>query len=79
MRLSVPAGTVSRAIAIVVNVPFAAASSELRGRFYYEDALIARIDGDAEHERRSLREVVKDAPPTLDMNEVRDRLAKLGG
>jgi hypothetical protein len=59
--------------------PFANASSELRGRFYYEDALIARIDGDAEHERRSLQEVMKYAPPTLDMNEVRDRLAKLGG
>jgi hypothetical protein len=57
---------------------FANASSELRGRFYYEDALIAHADGDAEHERRSLREVVKYAPPALNMNEVRDRLAKLG-
>jgi hypothetical protein len=58
---------------------FANASDELRGRFYYEDALIAHTDGDAEHERRSLREVLKDAPPSLNMNEVRERLAKLGG
>jgi hypothetical protein len=60
------------------SAPFATASSELRGRFYYEDALIAHADGDTEHERRSLREVVKDSPPSLDMNEVRERLSKLG-
>ena len=58
---------------------FAGASDELRGRFYYEDALIAHSDGDTEHERRALREVVKDAPPSLNMNEVREQLAKLGG
>jgi hypothetical protein len=58
---------------------FANASNELRGRFYYEDALIAHSDGDIEHERRALREVVKDAPPSLNMNEVRQELAKLGG
>ena len=58
---------------------FASASNELRGRFYYEDALIAHSDGDTEHERRALREVVKDAPPSLNMDEVRQELAKLGG
>jgi hypothetical protein len=58
---------------------FDRASNELRGRFYYEDALVARADGDSEHERRALREVVKDAPPSLNMNEVRAELAKLGG
>jgi len=34
---------------------FASASNELRGRFYYEDALIAHSDGDTEHERRVAR------------------------
>jgi hypothetical protein len=63
----------------MASAPFAAASAELRGRFFYEDALIARADGDTEHERRSLREVVKDAPPSLNMAEVRQELAKLGG
>lgn len=58
---------------------FASASNELRGRFYYEDALIAHEDGDSDHERRSLREVVKDAPPSLNLNEVREQLARLGG
>jgi hypothetical protein len=60
------------------SAPVATASNELRGRFYYEDALIAHADGDAAHERRSLREVARDAPPSWDMNEVRERLTKLG-
>lgn len=58
---------------------FATASTELRGRFYYEEALIARADGDTARERRSLQQVVKYAPPSLNMKEVRDELAKLGG
>jgi hypothetical protein len=58
---------------------FATASAELRGRFYYEDALIAHEEGDKERERRSLRVVVQYAPPSLNMNEVREQLAKLGG
>jgi hypothetical protein len=58
---------------------FAAASPELRGRFYYEDALIAHEEGDKERERRSLRAVVQYAPTSLNMNEVREQLAKLGG
>jgi hypothetical protein len=67
-------------LALAMGSPtFASASSELRGRFYYEDALIAHSDGDTEHERRALREVVKDAPPSLNMSEVREELAKLGG
>jgi hypothetical protein len=67
-------------LAIVLGSPlFASASTELRGRFLYEDALIARADGDSEHERRSLREVLNYAPPSLNLNEVRGELAKLGG
>ena len=67
-------------LAIVMGSPlFASASPELRGRFFYEDALIARADGDSEQERRSLRDVVNYAPPSLNMNEVRSELAKLGG
>jgi len=58
---------------------FGSASTELRGRFYYEDALIAHADGDKERERRSLSEVIKYAPPSLDMNEVREQYAKAGG
>lgn len=67
-------------LALAMKSPlFAAASTELRGRFYYEDALIAHADGDTERERRSLSEVIKYAPPSLDMNEVREQYAKLGG
>ncbi len=67
-------------LATVMASPlFASASPEMRGRFSYEEALIAQSDGDKEHERRALREVVKYAPSTLNMNEVRDQLAKLGG
>jgi hypothetical protein len=67
-------------LSIVLASPlFAAASTELRGRFLYEDALIARADGDSERERRSLRLVVSYAPPSLNMSEVRGELAKLGG
>jgi hypothetical protein len=58
---------------------FATASTEMRGRFYYEDALIAHEEGDTERERRSLRVVVQYAPPSLNMAEVREQLAKLGG
>jgi hypothetical protein len=66
-------------LALAMKSPlFAAASTELRGRFYYEDALIAHTDGDKERERRSLSEVIKYAPPSLDMNEVREQYAKLG-
>lgn len=75
-RMSVAREQLAKAMASPL---FAAASTELRGRFYYEDALIARADGDTAHERRSLQQVVKYAPPSLDMNEVRDELAKLGG
>jgi len=63
---------------LVMRSPlFATASTELRGRFYYEDALIAHADGDKERERRSLSEVIKYAPTTLDMKEVREQYAKL--
>jgi hypothetical protein len=58
---------------------FASASTELRGRFYNENAVIAHEVGDEERERRSLRGVVQYTPPSLNMNEVREQLAKLGG
>ena len=73
-------GVARRQLSQAMGSPsFASASNELRGRFYYEDALIAHSDGDTEHERRALREVVRAAPPSLNMNEVREQLAKLGG
>jgi len=66
-------------LAVAMKSPlFAGASTELRGRFYYEDALIAHADGDKERERRSLSEVIKYAPPSLDMKEVREQYAKAG-
>ena len=66
-------------LAVAMKSPlFASASTELRGRYYYEDALIAHADGDKERERRSLQEVIKYAPPSLDMKEVREEYAKLG-
>lgn len=58
---------------------FASASSELRGRFFYEVALVAQAEGQTDKERAALRQVVQLAPPSLDLNEVRARLAHLGG
>ena len=72
--------TAKQQLATAMTSPlFAGASNELRGRFYYEDALIAHEEGDKERERRSLRVVVQYAPPSLNMAEVREQLAKLGG
>lgn len=58
---------------------FANASSEVRGRFYYEVALVAQAEGQTEKERVALRQVLQLAPPSLDLNEVRARLSHLGG
>jgi hypothetical protein len=59
--------------------PFAGASSELRGRFYYEVALVAQAEGQADNERAALRQVLQLAPASLDLKEVRARLARLDG
>lgn len=58
---------------------FASASSEVRGRFYYEVALVAQAQGQSDKERAALRQVLQLAPPSLDLNEVRTRLTHLGG
>jgi hypothetical protein len=58
---------------------FASASPELRGRFYYEVALVAQAEGQTDSERAALRQVLQLAPPSLDLQEVRTRLAHLGG
>lgn len=57
---------------------FATAPPELRGRLYYEAALIAQAEGQPDAERDALQQVLAYAPPSLDMAEVRARLAKLG-
>jgi hypothetical protein len=73
-------GAAKQQLATAMASPlFASASTEMRGRFYYEDALIAHEEGDKDRERRSLRVVVQYAPPSLNMTEVREQLAKLGG
>jgi hypothetical protein len=56
---------------------FATAPLELRGRFYYEVALVAEAEGQPDAERDALRHVLTYAPTSLDLNEVRARLAKL--
>jgi hypothetical protein len=67
-------------LAVAMQSPvFSTAATELRGRFFYEAALIAEAEGDAERERAALKQVLAYAPPSLDLNEVRARLARLGG
>jgi hypothetical protein len=67
-------------LAIAMGSPaFSAAPPELRGRLYYEAALIAEADGEVERERAALRQVLACAPASLDLGEVRARLDKLGG
>lgn len=67
-------------LALAMGSPlFASAPQELRGRLFYEAALIAEADGDVERERGALRQVLECAPASLDLGEVRARLKKLGG
>jgi hypothetical protein len=65
-------------LAAAMNSPaFATAPPELRGRFYYEVALVAEAQGQPDAEREALRQVLAYAPASLDLKEVRARLAKL--
>ena len=56
---------------------FATASHDLQGHLEFEGALIARQDGDAGTERTTLQRVLALAPPSVDLAEVRARLADL--
>ena len=56
---------------------FTTASNDLRGHLEFEGALIARQDGDARAERAALNRVLALAPPSVDLAEVRARLAEL--
>ncbi len=72
--------TARQQLAIATGGPlFASAPQELRGRLFYEVALIAQADGEVERERVALRQVLACAPASLDLGEVRARLQKLGG
>jgi hypothetical protein len=67
-------------LALAMKGPlFASASPELRGRFYYEVALVAQAEGQMDTERSALRQVLQLAPPSLDLQDIRTRLARLGG
>jgi hypothetical protein len=67
-------------LALAMGSPaFGGASSELRGRFYYEVALVAQAEGQPDSERAALRQVLQLAPASLDLQEVRARLARLDG
>ncbi len=67
-------------LAIAMGSPlFASAPQELRGRLYFEAALVAEADGEVERERVALRQVLACAPASLDLGEVRAKLEKLGG
>jgi hypothetical protein len=56
---------------------FAAAPPDLQGHLVYEGALIARQEKDARAEREALLRVQRLAPPSVDLAEVRARLAEL--
>ena len=67
-------------LALAIGSPlFESASAELRGRFYYEAAFVARADGDSQGERVALRRVLQYAPRSLDLDDVRAHLSELGG
>lgn len=71
--------TAKQQLSIAMSSPlFASASSELRGRFYYELALVAEAEGQTDNERAALQQVLQLAPASLDLQEVRTRLARLG-
>lgn len=56
---------------------FASASHDLQGHMIYESALLARTDHDSAAERTALQKVAALAPASVDMAEVRARLAEL--
>jgi len=53
------------------------ASNDLQGHLQYEGALIARQEGDVAAERAALLRTLALAPPSVDLAEVRTRLAEL--
>ena len=61
----------------VASPDFSAAPVDLQGHLQYEGALIAREEGDAANERAALQRVLALAPPSIDLAEVRARLAEL--
>jgi hypothetical protein len=73
-RLSVAKREYQRAVA---SPDFPAASPDLQGHLQYEGALIARAEKDTATERTALQRVLALAPPSIDLTEVRTRLAEL--
>ena len=61
----------------VASAEFSTAPVDLQGHLQYEGALIAREEGDMATERASLQRVLALAPPSIDLAEVRARLAEL--
>jgi hypothetical protein len=61
----------------VASLDFPAASPDLKGHLHYEGALIAREEGDDAAERTALQRALALAPPSIDLAEVRARLAEL--
>lgn len=61
----------------VASPDFSAAPHDLQGHLHYEGALIAREEGDAAAERAALQRVQALSPPSIDLAEVRARLAEL--
>src|SRR5215831_7488706 len=60
--------TARQQLAIATGGPlFASAPQELRGRLFYEAALIAQADGEVQRERVALRQVLACAPASLDL------------
>jgi hypothetical protein len=61
----------------VASPEFHTAPPDLQGHLQYEGALIAREEGDAPAERAALQRVLALAPTSIDLAEVRARLAEL--
>jgi hypothetical protein len=61
----------------VASPDFSAAPPDLQGHLHYEGALIAREEGDAAAERAALQRVQALGPHSVDLAEVRARLAEL--
>jgi hypothetical protein len=61
----------------VASPDFSAAPSDLQGHLEFEGALLAREESDATTERTALQRVLALSPPSIDLAEVRARLAEL--
>lgn len=73
-RLSAAKREYQRALA---GPDFATASADMRGHLQFEGALIARQEGDIVTERAALQRVLALSPQSINMAEVRARLAEL--